>query len=113
MINRIISFVLSLSVLLSSFITGFEPVKEKLRITVPENWELCVGDSRSLECVFSEKVKNRNLVWSVEPETVATVDKWGRRYFSGRNYYSNYCVFKKSQVKEKDNRPARNCAVIF
>lgn len=78
MINRFLSFILSLSVLVSSFITGFVPVKEKLRITVPENWELCIGDSRSLECVFSEKVENRNLVWSVEPETVATVDEWGR-----------------------------------
>ena len=29
-----------------------------------------------------------------------------RRYFSGRNYYSNYCISQESQVKEKDNRPA-------
>lgn len=78
MINRIISFILSLCVLVSSLVTGFIPVSEKLRITVPEDWELCVGDSRSLECVFSEKVENRNLVWSAEPESVATVDKWGR-----------------------------------
>lgn len=78
MINRIVSFILSLCVLVSSLVTGFIPVSEKLRITVPEDWELCVGDSRSLECVFSEKVENRNLVWSVEPESIATVDKWGR-----------------------------------
>lgn len=78
MVSRIVSFVLSFAILISSFFSGFVPVGEKLRITVPEDWELCVGDSRSLECVFSEKIENRNLVWSVEPETVATVDKWGR-----------------------------------
>ncbi|MBQ4626614.1 MAG: Ig-like domain-containing protein [Clostridia bacterium] len=78
MINRVVSFVLSLSILISSFITGFIPVRDSLRIAVPENWELCVGDGRSLECVFSEKVKNRNLSWSVEPSSVASVDKWGR-----------------------------------
>jgi hypothetical protein len=41
-----------------------------------------------------------------------TYDNDGR-YFSGRNYYSNYCVFKKSQVKEKDNRPSSKSSVIF
>ena len=41
-----------------------------------------------------------------------TYDNDGR-YFSGRNYYSNYCVFKKSQIKEKDNRPSSKSSVIF
>ncbi len=78
MINKIISLILSFSVLVSSLITGLFNCGNDLRIVVPENWELCVGDSRTLECVFSEKIKNRNLEWSVEPETVASVDKWGR-----------------------------------
>ncbi len=78
MFNRIVSFVLSICLLFSSLITGFFPVSEKLRIVVPESWELCVGDSRTLECVFSEKVTQRALTWSVEPQNVASVDKWGR-----------------------------------
>jgi hypothetical protein len=30
-----------------------------------------------------------------------------------RSFYSNYCVFQKTQIKEKDNRPASISAVIF
>ena len=33
--------------------------------------------------------------------------------YSAYSFYSNYCEINKTQVKEKDNRPARNCAVIF
>ena len=36
-----------------------------------------------------------------------------RRYFSDSSFNSNTCAFYKSQIKEKDNRPAHNCAVIF
>lgn len=78
MISRIISFFMSVWILISSLFTGMIPVSEKLRIVVPEDWELCVGDSRTLECVFSEKITNRKLEWSVDPESVASVDKWGR-----------------------------------
>lgn len=78
MINRFVSSILSMCILVSSLFTGLVPVSEKLRIVVPEDWELCVGDSRSLECVFSEKVTERELEWSVEPENIASVDKWGR-----------------------------------
>ena len=78
MINKLVSVVLSFCITLSSLITGFFPINKDLRIVVPEDWELCIGDSRTLECVFSEKITNRNLEWSVEPENVASVDKWGR-----------------------------------
>ena len=78
MLNRLVSAVLTFCITVSSLVTGFFPISEKLRIVVPENWELCVGDSRSLECVFSEKITDRKLEWSVEPDTVAAVDKWGR-----------------------------------
>lgn len=78
MLTRIISALMSICILFSSLITGVVPVGEKLRIVVPEDWELCVGDSRTLECVFSEKITDRNLSWSVEPENIASVDKWGR-----------------------------------
>ncbi len=78
MINRFVSSILSVCILISSLFTGLIPVSEPLRIVVPEDWELCVGDSRALECVFSEKITDRKLEWSVEPSDVASVDKWGR-----------------------------------
>lgn len=78
MISRVISLFMSFWLLFSSLFTGLVPVSEKLRIVVPEKWELCVGDSRTLECVFSEKITDRALEWSVAPESVASVDKWGR-----------------------------------
>lgn len=78
MINRFAASFLSLCILVSSLFTGLVPVSESLRIVVPEDWELCVGDSRTLECVFSERISDRALEWSVEPENVASVDKWGR-----------------------------------
>ena len=36
-----------------------------------------------------------------------------RRYFSCRGNYSNYFASYETKVKEKDNRPAFNSAVIF
>lgn len=78
MLNRFISFFMSVWIVFSSLISGFFPVNEKLRIVVPEDWELCVGDSRTLECVFSERITDRNLEWSTNPESIAAVDKWGR-----------------------------------
>ena len=52
--------------------------EQTLRLVVPENWEMDVVDSRSVEGVFSESVSNRVLSWTAEPESVATVDEWGR-----------------------------------
>lgn len=78
MFNSIVSAILSVFILFPSFVTGFIDNSEKLRIVVPESWELCVGDSRTLECVFSENVNDYALDWSVEPQDVACVDEWGR-----------------------------------
>lgn len=69
---------LSAAMLLPTVLFGTEYSEEDLRIAVPQDWELCIGDSRTLECVFDEDVINRRLAWSVEPEGVASVDKWGR-----------------------------------
>ena len=49
-----------------------------LRLVVPENWEMNIGDSRSVEAVFSSGVTNRVLTWSTDPADVASVDEWGR-----------------------------------
>ena len=48
-----------------------------LRIIVPENWEMEIGDSRTLDVVMSGTEK-RVLVWSAEPSDIASVDIWGR-----------------------------------
>ena len=52
--------------------------EETLRLVVPENWEMNIGDSRTVEAVFSSGVTNRVLTWSTDPADVATVDEWGR-----------------------------------
>ena len=77
MFNRIVSFLISFWMAISSLFIGGAPA-DKLRLVVPEDWELCIGDSRTVECVFADKIKNRRLEWSTDPESVASVDKWGR-----------------------------------
>ena len=52
--------------------------KGELRLVVPENWEMNIGDSRSVEAVFTGNVTNRVLTWSTDPADVASVDEWGR-----------------------------------
>ena len=49
----------------------------KLVLIVPENWELEIGDSRSVDSVM-DNTENRVLTWTAEPKSVAKVDKWGR-----------------------------------
>jgi len=78
MFRRLISAILSFFVMLSNMLFSDVANNDELRIVVPENWELLVGDSRTVECVFDEKITERKLEWSVEPADVASVDKWGR-----------------------------------
>lgn len=78
MIRRLISAPLSFVLLFVSLFSGMIPVQAKLRLAVPENWELNVGDSRTVDAVFSETVSDRRLTWSAEPPEIASVDKWGR-----------------------------------
>ena len=49
----------------------------ELRLIVPENWEMEIGDSRTVDYVF-DGTENRVLDWSVSPEEIASVDQWGR-----------------------------------
>ncbi len=48
-----------------------------IRLVVPKDWELEVGDSRSVDCVFDESITNQTLTWSCSNDN-ASVDKWGR-----------------------------------
>ncbi|MBR3588811.1 MAG: Ig-like domain-containing protein [Clostridia bacterium] len=78
MFRSIISLVVSFAIFLSSGIASIFAKGESLRLVVPENWEMQVGDSRTLECVFGNKVTDRVIDWSVTPSDVASVDEWGR-----------------------------------
>ena len=50
-----------------------------MRLIVPEDWELEVGDSRTVDYIFdSDAVTNRMLTWTSSDEDIAIVDKWGR-----------------------------------
>ena len=48
-----------------------------IRLVVPKDWELEIGDSRTVDCVFDESIVNQTLAWSVSNDN-AVVDKWGR-----------------------------------
>ena len=76
--KSIISFFTSVIMFLNSFFLGFGFNQKDFRIVVPKDWELLVGDSRTLECVFGENVKNRALEWSTKDDDIAVVDKFGR-----------------------------------
>ncbi len=78
MVKSTTSLFMSFIIFLSSFISPLFLSNESLRIVVPENWEMQPGDSRTLECVFSNDTTDRVVTWSVSPENVASVDEWGR-----------------------------------
>ena len=48
-----------------------------LRLVVPENWEMEIGDSRSVDAAMGN-TENRVITWSCDPDDVASVDPWGR-----------------------------------
>lgn len=50
-----------------------------LHIIAPEDWELGVGKSRTLDYVFTDDAEtHRALTWASGSPAVATVDEWGR-----------------------------------
>lgn len=85
--RRIVFFTILISLLFVSMaylsIRSLRRVKayEKdytMRLVVPENWELLVGDSRTVDAVIGYSINDRVLKWSASPSDVASVDKWGR-----------------------------------
>lgn len=78
MVRSSISLFMAFVIFFTSGIASLFPAKQSLRVIVPEKWEMNEGDSRTLECVFSENVTDRVIEWSVSDETKATVDKFGR-----------------------------------
>lgn len=49
----------------------------RFRLIVPENWEMDIGDSRTVDWVIDGTEKHM-LTWTAEPKDVAEVDEWGR-----------------------------------
>ena len=60
-----------------AFFFGSSEAQPVLRLIVPENWEMEIGDSRTVDYVF-DGTENQVLTWSVSPADVASVDQWGR-----------------------------------
>lgn len=75
--KRLVSILLA-AVMLLMFIVPASAAEGTLRLIVPKDWELQVGDSRTLDYTFSENITERMLRWESSDESVATVDPWGR-----------------------------------
>ena len=79
--KKFISLTLSIIMVFSLFIptaATFCKDSAEVRIVVPEDWEMNIGDSRTIEAVFDSGVTDRVLTWTTSDESVAKVDKWGR-----------------------------------
>ncbi len=82
--KRIIAIVLTLALFVGTFcpITAMaksdkDAEEAALRLIVPENWEMDIGDSRTVDYAMKGTEK-RILTWTAEPADVAKVDSWGR-----------------------------------
>ncbi len=82
--KRIIAIVLTLALFVGTFcpITAMaksdkDAEEAVMRLIVPENWEMCIGDSRTVDYAMGGTEK-RMLTWTAEPADVAKVDSWGR-----------------------------------
>ena len=77
--KKILAVILTLTLLLSLAMpasAGLFKKEATLRLIVPENWEMTIGDSRSVD-VAAENTSNY-VHWSVDPADVASVDEYGR-----------------------------------
>ena len=78
--KKIVAILLSLVMLMSFCMPATAALFGKdegvLRLIVPENWEMTIGDSRSVD-IAAENTSNY-ATWSVDPADVAFVDAYGR-----------------------------------
>ena len=77
--KKILAVILTLTMLLSLAMPASAGLLKKeatLRLVVPENWEMTIGDSRSVD-VAADNTSNY-VQWSVDPADVASVDAYGR-----------------------------------
>ncbi|MFA5448968.1 MAG: Ig-like domain-containing protein [Clostridia bacterium] len=76
----LILLILILSFILVSAMFGCKAASEgeTFRLIVPEDWELEVGDSRSIDYAFDSGVTDRRLTFEVSNKNRASIDSWGR-----------------------------------
>ena len=78
--KKILALVLSIVMLFSLCVPAYAGLFGKdegvLRLVVPENWEMTIGDSRSVDLVADNT--SNYATWSVDPADVASVDAYGR-----------------------------------
>ena len=80
--KRVIAIIVSITLFMGIFapITAsatFFNNDGRLRLIVPENWEMSIGDSRTVDYAM-DGTEQRMLTWSAKPNDVASVDEWGR-----------------------------------
>ena len=78
--KKILAVILTVTMLLSLAVPAsaglFQKDEATLRLIVPENWEMTIGDSRSVD--FAADGTSNYVQWSVDPADVASVDEYGR-----------------------------------
>ena len=78
--KKIIAVLLAVILVFSSGLSAsaalFDKKEPVLRLIVPENWEMEIGDSRSVDCAADNT--SNYVVWSAEPADIASVDDFGR-----------------------------------
>ena len=78
--KKIVALLLSVIMLISLCFPAsaglFGKDNATLRLVVPENWEMTIGDSRSVDLVADNT--SNYATWSVDPADVASVDAYGR-----------------------------------
>ena len=78
--KKILAVILTVTMLLSLAMPAaagfFQKDEATLRLVVPENWEMTIGDSRSVDIVTDGT--SNYAQWSVDPADVASVDAYGR-----------------------------------
>ena len=78
--KKILAVILSLIMIFSLCMPAsaglFGKDKATLRLVVPENWEMTIGDSRSVDLVADNT--SNYAQWTAEPADVASIDAYGR-----------------------------------
>lgn len=72
----ILTFTMLLSLAMPASAGLFSKEEATLRLVVPENWEMTIGDSRSVDVAAAGT--SNYVQWSVDPADVAKVDAYGR-----------------------------------
>ncbi len=76
--KKFIALALTIIMLFSLFVPAYAAGKEEpcFRLIVPDNWEMNVGDSRTVDLAAFET--SNYATWTAEPKDVAKVDLFGR-----------------------------------